>query len=397
MLRVTGLRTTAGEFRLRGVDLHVPRGAYGVLLGTTGCGKTVLIETICGLRRAEAGSVKVGASLMGRRRRPKADDPVAEAARSAASDRSDGSALEADITDLDPREREVGYVPQDYVLFPTRTVADNITLGLRARGAGRGEAMDLVSWVVDMLGIRRLMGRWPATLSGGEQQRVALARALAIRPRLLLLDEPVSALDEATRESVCLDLRRVQRETGTTTLHVCHNLEEARMVADHLSAMRDGRIVQSGEPEEVFSRPRDAELARFLRAGTVASGTAVAEGEGSLLRAGSLELRAEGGAAGLVEFAVMSARVTVGTSPPPEGADNVVEATVERALSQGPFTRIDARVGSASAGNPVLCGYAREDGPAPAPGARVWLSFPASAVRVFPAASGSDPLRGQAL
>jgi len=347
VLSIAGLVTAAGEFRLGPLDLTVPAGAYGVLLGSTGSGKTVLIETICGLRAVTAGRILVGGS---------------------------------DVTACEPRDRGVGYVPQDYVLFPTKTVAANITLGLRARGAGREEALGEVQWVVEMLGIGHLLARWPATLSGGEQQRVALARALATRPRLLLLDEPVSALDEATRETVCMELKRVQRETGTTTVHVCHNLEEARIVADHLGVMRDGRLVQHGAPEEVFGRPADAELARFLRVGSILRGTAAPEGNGARVRVGTVELSVAEEASGAVQLVVRADEVRVASAPPAEGPENVLEAEVEEASPRGLFTRVDLKI----APQVVLTAYVPRAEADLTPGAKVWVSFPASAVHLLP-------------
>jgi len=233
MLRLQNLRTSAGAFELRGIDLVAPSGSYGVLLGPPGAGKSVLIETICGLRTATGGRILV-------------DDE--------------------DITEIDPRDRQVGYVPQDYLLFPAQRVIDNIIFGLRSRGAARALAVREVEWVVDLLRIGHLLDRWPATLSGGEQQRVSLARALAIKPRILLLDEPVSALDESLRERVCRELRKLQHALNITTLHISHNIEEALVVCDWAAILADGALQQRGKMRELLQKPANEMVARFLRA-----------------------------------------------------------------------------------------------------------------------------------
>ena len=139
-----------------------------------------------------------------------------------------------------PRDRRVGYVPQDYVLFPTRKVADNIIFGLRERGVKRAAALADVEWVVELLGIGSLLDRWPATLSGGEQQRVALARALAPSPTILLLDEPLSALDARVRVYLRAEIRRIQETLGVTTLMVTHDQEEALTMADRVVVIDEG-------------------------------------------------------------------------------------------------------------------------------------------------------------
>ncbi|RKY03149.1 hypothetical protein DRP77_06765, partial [Candidatus Poribacteria bacterium] len=188
MIRVERLNAQAGEFRLKDIDLEIGKGEYFVLLGPTGAGKTFLIECICGLRRIESGRILIN----GR-----------------------------DVTHLEPAERNLGYVPQDYALFPTMTVFENIAFGLKVRRASNVE--ERVLKVAEMLRITHLLDRYPQGLSGGEKQRVALGRALVIEPDALLLDEPLSALDPATAETLCRELKRVQRETGVTTIHVCHN------------------------------------------------------------------------------------------------------------------------------------------------------------------------------
>jgi ABC-type sugar transport system ATPase subunit len=231
MIRVRGLAFRAGDFAVQGVDLDVAAGEYFVLLGPNGSGKTLLVMCLAGLVRAAAGRIWIA---------------------------------DRDVTRLEPRLRGVGYVPQDYGLFPHLDVARNVTFALRARGLSRGEALLRAAPLVRMLDLGRLLRHWPHTLSGGERQKVALARALAARPAVLLLDEPTSALDGPTRTEVLQLLRRIQRDVAVTTIHVCHNLHEARAVADRAGVMIAGRLVQTGRIEDLVREPASPAVARLL-------------------------------------------------------------------------------------------------------------------------------------
>jgi len=345
VLEVQGLETTAGSFRLKGVSLTAPHGSYGVLLGPPGSGKSVLVETICGLRAPTAGRVLI-----------------------------DGT----DVTHHEPRDRLIGYVPQDYVLFPTKRVVDNILFGLRSRGVGGGEAAEQIGPIVDLLGIEHLLGRWPATLSGGEQQRVALARALAIHPRLLLLDEPVSALDEGLRERVCRDLRRFQRQLGITTIHISHNLEEALAVSDWAAVLDDGQLQQCGPMGELLRRPRNEMVARFLRTENIFRGTAERAADGrTLLRFAGHAIQVAEEREGDVTFMIRPELLRV--RPPDVEAENTVEATLLDAADRGVYQRLEF-----DAGIPIIA-FAHPDGPAPTltPGSRYAVVFPPAAVHIL--------------
>jgi len=311
VLQVQGLETTAGNFRLRGVTLEAPRGSYGVLLGPPGSGKSVLVETICGLRAPTSGRILI-----------------------------DG----ADVTYDEPRGRRVGYVPQDYVLFPTKRVADNIIFGLRAHGMARKEALAEIRWVVELLHIEQLLDRWPATLSGGEQQRVALARALAIKPRLLLLDEPVSALDEGLRERVCRDLRHFQRELGITTVHISHNLEEALAVSDWAAILDNGELQQCGPMGELLRRPKNQMVARFLRAENIFNATAEPASDGqTLLHFAGQTIRTSEKCEGEVTFMVRPELLRVQT--PDSGAENAVAAELTDVADRCVYQRLELEAG----------------------------------------------------
>lgn len=209
MIAVQGLSIVAGNFSLRDVSFTIPQGGYGVLMGKTGCGKTSILESILGLRTIQSGRVMLG---------------------------------DRDVTELGPALRGIGYVPQDGALFSRMTVRKQLGLALEIRRVGPAKTKDRVEQLADWLAIRHLLDRYPRGLSGGERQRVALGRALSFVPRVLCLDEPLSALDSETRAQMCDLLADIRRRTGVTTLHVTHNLDEAERLADPLFRLADGRI-----------------------------------------------------------------------------------------------------------------------------------------------------------
>lgn len=236
MIEVRNAQKELGEFSLRGVDLRVESGEYFVILGPTGAGKTVLLECIAGLHNVDQGEVW----LEGR-----------------------------NVTNLAPELRHIGYVPQDYVLFPHLSLRRNIGFSLALQRVPLEEIEARTEQLSRLLNIYHLLDRKPRTLSGGEQQRGALARALAPEPTLLLLDEPLSALDEGTRAELSVELSRISDELGTTVIHVCHNFDEALQLADRIAIMHQGRVLQVGPPAEVFRKPESAFVARFVGAENV--------------------------------------------------------------------------------------------------------------------------------
>ncbi len=216
---------------LRDVSFTVRSGEFVTLLGPSGCGKTTLLRIIAGLERADCGEVHLG---------------------------------ECRLTDLPANQRPVNTVFQSYALFPHLCVRENVAFGLRARRVPRPEVNERVLAALQMLQMDPLGGRHPHQLSGGQKQRVALARALVNEPELLLLDEPMSALDAKLRADVQLELRRLQRRLGKTFILVTHDQDEAMTVSDRILVMRDGRIEQTGTPADVYERPVNRFVAEFL-------------------------------------------------------------------------------------------------------------------------------------
>ena len=230
-LDIGGLRKAYGPaFSIDGVDLSVASGEFVTLLGPSGCGKTTTLRCIAGFIIPDAGEIKVdGESVVG----------------------------------VPPARRNFGVVFQNYALFPHLTVNENIVYGLQTRRVPRDEARQRVREALAMVQLEGLEDRLPRELSGGQQQRVALARAIVIRPRLLLLDEPLANLDAKLRQDVRWLIRNVQRAQGITAVYVTHDQAEAMALSDRVAVMRQGRIAQVGTPRDIYQRPADPYVAAF--------------------------------------------------------------------------------------------------------------------------------------
>lgn len=212
-------------------DLDIADGAFLTLLGPSGCGKTTTLRLVAGFVTPDTGTV-----------------------------RFDGR----DVTRLSPARRDLGMVFQDYALFPHLTVAQNIGFGLVERGVGRAEIKKRVADLLELIRLPDIGGRLPAQISGGQQQRVALARAIAFPPQVLLMDEPLAALDLKLREDLQIELRRLHRELGITTIFVTHDQSEAMYLSDQIAVMSGGRVVQVGTPQDVYNRPASRFVAEFI-------------------------------------------------------------------------------------------------------------------------------------
>ncbi len=239
MIEIRDLCVDLGSFSIKDVTMDVQDGEYFVLLGPTGTGKTVLLEAIAGLNPVKRGQIRLNGK---------------------------------DVTFLSPEKRNIGFAYQDHVLFPHLSVRDNIAFGLMRRRKTQGEIEDTVSQVTELLGITHLLERKPTFLSGGESQKVALARALAIKPDLLLLDEPLSAVDPATKEATQRELKEIHNRLRITTIHVTHDFEEAIALGDRIAVLGEGRIVQIGTSEQIFRQPNSEFVARFVMSRNILEG-----------------------------------------------------------------------------------------------------------------------------
>src|SRR5882724_311944 len=233
-----------GSFRaVDNITLDIKAGELVALLGPSGCGKTTLLRIIAGFIVQSEGRVVVG---------------------------------EQAIDDLPPNRRTIGIVFQNYALFPHITVADNIAYGLAARGASRAEQHTRVEEMLALIQLKHVADRFPKQLSGGQQQRIALARALAVKPSILLLDEPFAALDKNLRLDMQIEIKRIQRLAGTTTILVTHDQEEALSMADRVAVLNQGRLEQYSPPTEVYDTPRSLFVNTFVGTANTLPGRLVA-------------------------------------------------------------------------------------------------------------------------
>jgi len=313
LLRIEDLHINLGEFHLKGISLALERGDYLNIIGPTGAGKTILLESVIGFWPPQKGRIFLE---------------------------------EKDITDELPERRRIGIVYQDYALLPHFTVARNIGYGLRKQKKHAVEQK--VRDMAESLHINHLLHRKPATLSGGEQQRVALARALIAEPRLLLMDEPFSALDPKTRREARILLKRAIRKRGTTVIHITHDLEDAWALADKVAVFKDGICQQFGPLEEVFSRPRTDFIADFVGV-NILDGTVLESGSGACtvgvngFRMNCSDEAREGAA---VRMAIRPENVVVVKDRPEPSRDhNALEAVLREIVNEGMTSTLELRTG----------------------------------------------------
>lgn len=354
MIRLSDVSSRRGAFALQSIHLEIADGEYFVLLGPTGAGKTHLLEVIAGVQAAMSGEIWM-----------------------------DGK----NVTTLPPEARHVGFMYQDYLLFPQLTVRQNIAFGLR--GMPRVDANARVEEVAHLLKIEPLLDRGIAGLSGGEQQRIALARALAPRPRMLLLDEPLSALDPQIRRELRRELRSLHEELRVTTLHVTHDFEEALALADRLGVIHEGRIIQTGMPDEVFRKPGSAFLARFLGVENLLRGNVVRCDPPELDSKGPFEAVFESGP---MKFHVIAQRegpayaairpedITISGEFFPSSARNRLEGTVASIEKFRPLVRLTVNVGVSLVA--VITAQSLESLELAA-GVKVYLTIKATAIHIF--------------
>jgi ABC-type Fe3+/spermidine/putrescine transport system ATPase subunit len=250
MLELESISVAAGSFQLKNIDLNVAEGECHAVLGPSGSGKSTLLNAILGMLPTKSGHIRLSG---------------------------------VEITDQPIERRGLGYLPQQIGLFPHLTVFDNIAYSARARGLASTQFRPLLDKLVEATGIGELLSRYPDTLSGGERQRVALVRALASRPRMVLLDEPFTALNESLRRELLWLMRDLRIQQGLTVLLVTHNLTEAYFLADKISILMDGEIKQIGDKATVYSYPATSAVARFLGINNLWDGTVIGQDDGALI------------------------------------------------------------------------------------------------------------------
>jgi len=302
-----------GVVAVDGIDLHMPPGEFFTMLGPSGCGKTTTLRMIAGFERPTSGRILL-----------------------------DGS----DVARVPPHRRNVNTVFQSYALFPHLDVAGNVAFGLKYHKLSKEEQTRRVGEALELVNLAGFAGRKAAQLSGGQQQRVALARALVLRPRVLLLDEPLGALDARLRKNLQVELKALQDELGITFVFVTHDQEEALTMSDRIAVMNEGSVEQAGVPREVYEEPRTLFVADFLGVSNLLSGEAVGpDGDACSVRVGDRIFRARQGATGARgEVKVMIRPERIAIEPHAAAGDNRLPGMVERSVFLGGAREVHVRV-----------------------------------------------------
>ncbi|MBI3709526.1 MAG: ABC transporter ATP-binding protein [Proteobacteria bacterium] len=333
-LRVDGVAKRYGAVvALGGVSLSVAAGEFLTILGPSGSGKTTLLKVVAGFEFPDAGRVAVGG---------------------------------ADITDVSPAKRNIGMVFQNYALFPHMSVARNIAFPLLMRGVPKSEIERRVNRALELVELQSYGERRPSQLSGGQQQRVALARAIVFDPTLLLLDEPFGALDRKLRESMQLEVRRLQRRLGLTTVFITHDQEEALVLSDRIAVMDDGVIRQVGAPDEIYDRPADDFVAQFIGESNLLAGEIAALDRVVLDGGASVTVRGLGAGHGRVRLLVRPEKMAI------DAATNRFTGTVVEAVYLGEAHKLRVKTAegiellvrghrAVPAGASLTVGFAPED------------------------------------
>jgi spermidine/putrescine transport system ATP-binding protein len=353
-IELSGLTKRFSEIAVDNIDLTVASGEFFSLLGPSGCGKTTTLRLIAGFEQPTSGRILL-----------------------------DG----ADVSDVPPHRRKVNTVFQSYALFPFLDVRDNVAFGLRHQGVSKAELRRRVDQALDLVRMTSFAKRRPGQLSGGQQQRVALARALVLNPAVLLLDEPLGALDAKLRRSLKVELKALQERVGITFLYVTHDQEEALTMSDRLAVMNAGKIVQIGTPRQVYEDPADTYVADFLGAANLMEVEVVSAGA---LRVGDFALTSNRCEAttGTAHAVIRPERVRIEEHG--SAGENRVPAMVERVVFLGSATEVLLRL---APGVPLQA-LMQNDGSRPdlAQGTPVHVYLPPDALRVLAGAAGEVPL-----
>ena len=324
-----------GSVAVDGISVDVPRGSFFALRGPSGCGKTTTLRMIGGFEEPDEGRILLG---------------------------------EKDVVGLPPYRRDVNTVFQSYALFPHMSIEDNVGFGLERKGVPKEEVKGRVAEMLELVGLSGFGRRKPKQLSGGQQQRVALGRALVNHPRVLLLDEPLGALDMKLRKQMQLELKRIQQEIGITFVHVTHDQEEAMTMADTIAVMNQGRIEQLGPPQGLYEQPATAFVAGFLGASNLLAGTV--EGADVIrLEDGTVVRATVNGRSGPVAAGVRPEKITLGAG----GGANELPGTISETAYIGVATQVVVRTAVGIVH--VFAQNLDAGGRVPTPGSNVILSW----------------------
>ena len=312
MITVENIYKKWGGFALKNISLNVRDGEYYVILGPTGAGKTLLLETKAGFHKPERGRIILNGK---------------------------------DVTNLPPEKRGIGFVYQDYMLFPHMTVEENVEFGPKIRHMDMKERKETVNQILELVGLQKLKKRYPKTLSGGERQRVAIARALAVKPEILLLDEPLSALDVNTQKELRGELKRIHEKLGLTTIHVTHNQAEAYILADRIAVMSKGKIVQVGTPDEIFHKPKNDYVARFVGFENIFKGKVKSRKAGlSVIDVNGVQIEAVTSKEGVCTIGIRPEDIIVSRKPLESSLRNNLKGVIKDYIDMGSLVNLEVAV-----------------------------------------------------
>lgn len=348
MIKIENLTRDWKEFKINQVNLEIKTNEYFVILGPSGSGKTLLLELIAGIWQVDSGDIYMD---------------------------------QENVTWTPLDKRGVGFVYQNYMLFPHKTVFENIAFGLNMKKMDKKEVKTRVNEMMNNFNISHLAHRLPRTLSGGEQQRTALARALIISPKVLLMDEPLSALDRKTRDDLIHLMKNLHREFEITLIHVTHNFDEALALADRIAIMKEGRISQVGDSTEIFRHPKDKFVADFVGVENIIKGAARKDGERmTLVDTGNISIYTTEPKEGQVHITVRPEDIILSNKKVETSARNVFKGNITEIIDNGALIKLTVDVGE-----PIVVFLTRQSfiDMELNIGREVWTYFKATAVHVF--------------